>query len=77
MFHLNNKKNNNRKIAICRKKYITNVKNAITKSSSKLNQSEYSDRELRANKAQPWAKSLTNAIVTIVFRSYDVTLTIS
>ena len=45
-------KNNNRKIAICRKKYNANVKNGIAKRSSKLNQSEYSDRALRDEKAQ-------------------------
>ena len=52
---------NNRKIAICRKKYNANVKNVIAKRGSKPNQS----------------KSLTKAIVTMVFRKYDVTLTIS
>ena len=39
-------------MAICRKKYNANMKNVIAKRSSKLNQSEYSERALRDNKAQ-------------------------
>ena len=39
-------------MAICRKKYNTNVKNVIAKGSSKLNQSEYNDRALQDDKAQ-------------------------
>ena len=67
------------KIAICRKKYDAHVKNLIAKRCSKLNQSDYSDRALRDEKAQrpPSTKSLAKAIVTMVFRRYDVTLTIS
>ena len=52
------------------------MKNIITKISSKLNQSDNSDRALRDEKAQPCRKSLANAIVTMVFRKYDVTLMI-
>ena len=40
------------RIAICRRKYDANVKNVIAKRSSKLNQSDYSDRPLRDKKAQ-------------------------
>ena len=39
-------------MAIFRKKYDANVKNVIVKRSSKLNQSDYSDRALRNEKAQ-------------------------
>ena len=55
-------------------------KNVIAKRSLMLNQSEYSNTALRDNKAQNvhlLTKSLTNAIITMVFRKYDVTLTIS
>ena len=41
-----------KKIAICGKRYDENVKNVITKRSSKLNESEHSDRALRDQKAQ-------------------------
>ena len=64
------------KIAIC-KKNDANVKNAIAKRSSKLNQPDYSDTKRKSSTCPPWTKSLANAIVTMVFRENDVTLTIS
>ena len=64
------------KIAIC-KKNDANVKNAIAKRSSKLNQPDYSDTKRKRSTCPPWTKSLANAIVTMVFRENDVTQTIS
>ena len=52
-------------------------KNLIATRSSKLNQSEYSDTRRKNSTRPPWTKSLTNATVTMVFRKYDVTLTIA
>ena len=51
-----------------------NVKNVIAERSSTLSQSECSDRALRDDKAQPWTKSWTNAIMTMVFSKHDIIL---
>ena len=58
-------------MAIFRKKYDANVKNVIVKRSSKLNQSDYSDRALRNEKAQlvhlgrnPWQTPLSRRFLS-------------
>ena len=66
------------RIAICRRKYDANVKNVIAKRSSKLNQSDYSDRGLRDDKARLVHHGRNHwQMPSVVFRKDDVSPTIS